>query len=218
VPFFSISGSDFVEMSSASVRRAFATCSIRRRNTPPVSCLSTKLTRSAARVAGPGRRNDEREQTLNQLLVEMDGLRRHDRRYRDRWQRTADVLDPALLRARQVRPAGGSCRFPTSARREQILLCTCGRSRWRRTSGGNHRARTPASRRRPRQPRPTRRRSLPRARTSALVDMDDFERAKDKIVMGASAARCYAGRGTEKHGLSRIGSRGGGEAPPRPIR
>ena len=77
MPFFTISGSDFVEMfvgvgASSRVRDMFEQA----KKHAPASSSSTKSTRSAvSRGAGLGGGNDEREQTLNQLLVEMDGFR-----------------------------------------------------------------------------------------------------------------------------------------------
>ena len=108
VPFFSISGSDFVEMfvgvGAARVRDMFeqAKKSMRR-----ASSSSTKSTRSvaiAAQALGGG--HDEREQTLNQLLVEMDGFESNDGVIIIAATNRPDVLDPALLRPGPFRPPG----------------------------------------------------------------------------------------------------------------
>ncbi len=123
VPFFSISGSDFVEMFVG--RRpppGCATCSSRRRNTRPASCSSMKSTRSGRqRGAGLGGGNDEREQTLNQLLVEMDGFETGVGVIVIAATNRPDVLDPALLRPgrfdRQV-----VVPLPDIRGREQILM------------------------------------------------------------------------------------------------
>jgi SpoVK/Ycf46/Vps4 family AAA+-type ATPase len=75
VPFFTISGSDFVEMFVGVAPPASATCSIRRRRTRPCIIFIDEIDAVGRhRGAGLGGGNDEREQTLNQLLVEMDGF------------------------------------------------------------------------------------------------------------------------------------------------
>jgi len=99
VPFFSISGSDFVEMfvgvGAARVRDMFEQA----KKSAPASSLSTKSTRSAAiRGAGLGGGNDEREQTLNQMLVEMDGFETNLGVIVMAATNRPDILDPALLR------------------------------------------------------------------------------------------------------------------------
>ena len=99
VPFFTISGSDFVEMFVGVGASACAICSNRPKRTRPVSCLSTRSTLLAAhRGAGYGGGNDEREQTLNQLLVEMDGFEANEGIIIVAATNRPDVLDPALLR------------------------------------------------------------------------------------------------------------------------
>ena len=85
--------------SSASARRACATSSSRRRPRRPRSCSSTRSTRSvvtAAPALGGG--HDEREQTLNQLLVEMDGFDQKQGVILLASTNRPDILDPALLR------------------------------------------------------------------------------------------------------------------------
>ncbi len=74
VPFFSMSGSNSWRCSWAWARPRCATCSSRPRRKPPASCSLTRSTPSARKRDGQLSTNDEREQTLNQLLTEMDGF------------------------------------------------------------------------------------------------------------------------------------------------
>ena len=106
VPFFSICGSDFVEMFVGVGASACATCSSRPRRTRPASSSSMRSTPSAVTAAlrGIGGGHDEREQTLNQLLVEMDGFETKDSVIMIAATNRPDILDPALL-ARALRPA-----------------------------------------------------------------------------------------------------------------
>ncbi len=100
VPFFTISGSDFVEMFVGV--GAFLVCVIfshKRKRMLHVSSLSMKLMRLVANVcAGLGGGHDEREQTLNQLLVEMDGFGANEGIITIAATNRPDILDPALLR------------------------------------------------------------------------------------------------------------------------
>ena len=98
VPFFSISGSEFVEMfvgvGASRVRDLFDQA---KRNSPS-SCSWTRSTRWAHRGAGLGGGHDEREQTLNQILVEMDGFDTNTNVIVIAATNRPDILDPALLR------------------------------------------------------------------------------------------------------------------------
>ena len=99
VPFFSISGSDFVEMfvgvGASRVRDMFE----QGKNTPRVSSFIDEIDAvGRSRGAGLGGGNDEREQTLNQLLVEMDGFDTNEGIILIAATNRPDVLDPALLR------------------------------------------------------------------------------------------------------------------------
>ncbi|HKX29624.1 MAG TPA: ATP-dependent zinc metalloprotease FtsH, partial [Blastocatellia bacterium] len=99
VPFFSISGSDFVEMfvgvGAARVRDLFRQG---KRNAPCVIFIDELDAVGRHRGAGLGSGHDEREQTLNQLLVEMDGFESNEGVIIIASTNRPDVLDPALLR------------------------------------------------------------------------------------------------------------------------
>jgi cell division protease FtsH len=99
VPFFSISGSDFVEMfvgvGASRVRDLFAEG---KKNSPCLIFIDEIDAVGRHRGAGMGGGHDEREQTLNQLLVEMDGFENNDGVILIAATNRPDVLDPALLR------------------------------------------------------------------------------------------------------------------------
>ncbi len=99
VPFFSLSGSDFVEMfvgvGASRVRDLFAQA---KRNMPCIVFIDEIDAVGRQRGAGLGGGNDEREQTLNQLLVQMDGFDTNDGIIIMAATNRADILDPALLR------------------------------------------------------------------------------------------------------------------------
>ena len=99
VPFFSISGSDFVEMfvgvGASRVRDLFAEA---KKNAPCIVFIDEIDAVGRRRGAGLGGGNDEREQTLNQLLVEMDGFGANTGVIVIAATNRADILDPAILR------------------------------------------------------------------------------------------------------------------------
>jgi cell division protease FtsH len=99
VPFFTISGSDFVEMfvgvGASRVRDMFEQG---KKNAPCIIFIDEIDAVGRHRGAGLGGGNDEREQTLNQLLVEMDGFESHEGVILIAATNRPDVLDPALLR------------------------------------------------------------------------------------------------------------------------
>ena len=121
VPFFSISGSDFVEMyvgvGASRVRDLFETA----RKTPASIIFIDEIDAVGRhRGAGLGGGHDEREQTLNQLLVEMDGFGSHEGIIVIAATNRPDILDPALLRPgrfdRQI-----TVNYPDIKGREEIL-------------------------------------------------------------------------------------------------
>src|SRR5947208_5783098 len=122
VPFFSISGSDFVELfvgvGAARVRDMFEQA---KKNAPCIVFIDEIDAVGRQRGAGLGGGNDEREQTLNQLLVEMDGFEGNSGVIVIAATNRPDVLDPALMRPgrfdRQV-----VVPLPDIRGREQILL------------------------------------------------------------------------------------------------
>ncbi|HJF19030.1 MAG TPA: ATP-dependent zinc metalloprotease FtsH [Enterococcus columbae] len=99
VPFYSISGSDFVEMfvgvGASRVRDLFETA---KKNSPAIIFIDEIDAVGRQRGAGMGGGHDEREQTLNQLLVEMDGFSGNEGVIVIAATNRSDVLDPALLR------------------------------------------------------------------------------------------------------------------------
>ena len=101
VPFFSISGSDFVEMfvgvGASRVRDLFEQA---KESAPAIIFIDEIDAVGRQRGAGLGGGHDEREQTLNQLLVEMDGFESNDSVIIIAATNRVDILDPALLQAR----------------------------------------------------------------------------------------------------------------------
>jgi cell division protease FtsH len=106
VPFFSISGSDFVEMfvgvGAARVRDLFIQG---KKSAPCIIFIDEIDAVGRHRGAGLGGGHDEREQTLNQLLVEMDGFEANEGLILISATNRPDVLDPALLSTRRKSPS-----------------------------------------------------------------------------------------------------------------
>ena len=107
VPFFSISGSDFVEMfvgvGACRVRDLFEQG---KKNAPCIIFIDEIDAVGRHRGAGLGGGHDEREQTLNQLLVEMDGFETQRRRHPDRRHEPARRARPGAAAPGPLRPAG----------------------------------------------------------------------------------------------------------------
>ena len=186
VPFYSISGSEFIEMfvgvGAARVRDMFASA---RKDAPSLIFIDEIDSVGRARGTGLGGGHDEREQTLNQILGEMDGFEPHEAVVVLAATNRPDVLDPALLRPgrfdRKV-----VLDLPTKDARRKILAIHCREvpladdvdldwvsARTVGFSGAelenlvNEAALLAARARKER------------------VDMDDFDRARDKVVLGA---------------------------------
>ena len=186
VPFFTISGSDFVEMfvgvGASRVRDMFENA---KKHAPCIIFIDEIDAVGRQRGAGVGGGNDEREQTLNQMLVEMDGFESGQSVIVIAATNRPDVLDPALLRPgrfdRQV-----VVNLPDVRGREQILSV--------------HMRKVPLA---PNVVASVLARGTPgfsgadlanlvneaalfaARRNGRTVDMIDFEKAKDKIIMGA---------------------------------
>jgi len=186
VPFFSISGSDFVEMfvgvGAARVRDMFDQA---KKHAPCIVFIDEIDAVGRQRGAGLGGGNDEREQTLNQLLVEMDGFEGTTGVIVIAATNRPDVLDPALLRPgrfdRQV-----VVPLPDIRGREQILLVHMRKVPLAPDVKADILARGTPGFSGADLANLVNEAALFAARgNKRLVDMDDFERAKDKIIMGA---------------------------------
>lgn len=125
VPFFSISGSDFVEMfvgvGAARVRDLFAEA---KRNAPCIIFIDEIDAVARRRGSGLGGGHDEREQTLNQMLVEMDGFGVNEGIIMIAATNRVDILDPAILRPGRFDRKVGVGR-PDIKGREEILKVHC---------------------------------------------------------------------------------------------
>ena len=186
VPFFSISGSDFVEMfvgvGAARVRDMFETA---KKQAPCIVFIDEIDAVGRHRGAGLGGGNDEREQTLNQLLVEMDGFEGQASVIVIAATNRPDILDPALLRPgrfdRQV-----VVPLPDIRGREQILLVHMRKIPLRDNVKADVIARGTPGFSGADLANLVNEAALFAARSNKRhVDMEDFERAKDKIMMGA---------------------------------
>ena len=186
VPFFSISGSDFVEMfvgvGAARVRDMFENA---KKHAPCIIFIDEIDAVGRHRGAGLGGGNDEREQTLNQLLVEMDGFEGHAGIIVIAATNRPDILDPALLRPgrfdRQV-----VVPLPDIRGREEILKVHMRKVPIAGDVKADVIARgTPGFSGADLANLVNEAALFAARRNKRLVDMDDFEMAKDKIMMGA---------------------------------
>ncbi len=186
VPFFSISGSDFVEMfvgvGAARVRDMFEQA---KKHSPCIVFIDEIDAVGRQRGAGLGGGNDEREQTLNALLVEMDGFEGASGVIVIAATNRPDVLDPALLRPgrfdRQV-----VVPLPDIRGREQILMVHMRKVPVAPDVKGDILARgTPGMSGADLANLVNEAALFAARRGKRFVEMDDFESAKDKIMMGA---------------------------------
>ncbi len=186
VPFFSISGSDFVEMfvgvGAARVRDMFENA---KKHSPCIVFIDELDAVGRQRGAGLGGGNDEREQTLNQMLVEMDGFEASVGVSVIAATNRPDVLDPALMRPgrfdRQV-----VVPLPDIRGREQILMVHMRKVPLSPDVKADILARGTPGMSGADLANLVNEAALFAARASKrLVDMEDFEKAKDKILMGA---------------------------------
>ncbi|MGL5003711.1 MAG: ATP-dependent zinc metalloprotease FtsH, partial [Casimicrobium sp.] len=186
VPFFSISGSDFVEMfvgvGAARVRDMFEQA---KKNAPCIIFIDEIDAVGRQRGAGMGGGNDEREQTLNQMLVEMDGFEGSQGVIVIAATNRPDVLDPALMRPgrfdRQV-----NVPLPDIRGREQILQVHMRKVPIASDVNAHVLARGCPGFSGADIANLVNEAALFAARSNKrLVDMEDFEKAKDKIYMGA---------------------------------
>ena len=186
VPFFTISGSDFVEMfvgvGASRVRDMFEQA---KKHAPCIIFIDEIDAVGRHRGAGLGGGHDEREQTLNQLLVEMDGFEGNESIIVIAATNRPDVLDPALLRPgrfdRQV-----VVPLPDIRGREQIL-----KVHMRKIALGDNVEASIIARGTPGFSGADLANLINEAALFAArankekVDMEEFERAKDKVMMGA---------------------------------
>lgn len=186
VPFFSISGSDFVEMfvgvGASRVRDMFDTA---KKNAPCIVFIDEIDAVGRKRGAGLGGGHDEREQTLNQLLVEMDGFEGFEAVIVIAATNRPDVLDPALLRPgrfdRQVMVG-----LPDVRGREQILKVHMRKVPLARDVDPAVLARGTPGFSGAELANLVNEAALAAARANLrTVTMHEFEQAKDKLLMGA---------------------------------
>jgi cell division protease FtsH len=186
VPFFSISGSDFVEMfvgvGAARVRDMFEQA---KKSAPCIIFVDEIDAVGRHRGAGLGGGNDEREQTLNQMLVEMDGFETNLGVIVMAATNRPDILDPALLRPgrfdRQVYVT-----LPDIRGREQILGVHMRKVPIGADVNANVIARgTPGMSGADLANLVNEAALMAARRNGRVVEMIDFEKAKDKIFMGA---------------------------------
>lgn len=185
VPFFSISGSDFVEMfvgvGASRVRDLFEKS---KRSSPCILFIDEIDAVGRYRGAGIGGGHDEREQTLNQLLVEMDGFNNNEGIIIIAATNRPDILDPALLRPgrfdRQI-----IVNIPDVRGREEILKVHSKNVPLEKTVMLSKIAQgTPGFTGADLENLVNESSLIAAKKNKAAIEMDDLEEAKDKILMG----------------------------------
>ncbi len=186
VPFFSISGSDFVEMfvgvGASRVRDLFDQA---KKNSPCIVFIDEIDAVGRHRGAGMGGGHDEREQTLNQLLVEMDGFEANEGVIVVAATNRADVLDPALLRpgrfdrrvhvpAPDIKGRRGILKVHTrkTPLKDDVDLVTIAQATPGFTGADLENLTNEAA-------------LIAARKNASSISMADFEKAKDKVLMGA---------------------------------
>ena len=209
VPFFSLSGSEFVEMfvgvGAARVRDLFAQAEAK---APCIVFIDELDALGKARVQSPMGSHEEREQTLNQLLAEMDGFDPRKAIIIMAATNRPEVLDPALMRPgrfdRQV-----LVDKPDIKGREAVLRIHV-KQREARAGGRPHARSRPAP---PGLPAPTsptsstRRRCWRRGDDKTAVDMRDFDEAIDRLIAGLEKKRVMNAEGARDRRVPRVGAR-----------
>jgi cell division protease FtsH len=200
VPFFSISGSDFVEMfvgvGASRVRDMFDNA---KKNAPCIIFIDEIDAVGRQRGAGLGGGNDEREQTLNQMLVEMDGFETNVGVIVVAATNRPDILDSALLRPGRV-DRQVYVTLPDIRGREQILNVHMRKVPLGQDVNAGIIARGTPGMSGADLANLCNEAALMAARRNArLVDMEDFEKAKDKILMGPERKSMVMPEGERKN-------------------
>ena len=222
VPFFSISGSDFVEMfvgvGASRVRDLFEQG---KKNAPCIIFIDEIDAVGRHRGAGLGGGHDEREQTLNQLLVEMDGFESNEGVILIAATNRPDVLDPALLRPGPLRPPHRGAAARRQGARRASSRCTPRRRRSAPDVDLDVIARgTPGFSGADLENLVNEAALLAARADKDQLDMHDFEMAKDKVLMGPERRSMIISEKEKRdHRLSRGGARAGRQDDDgRPIR
>lgn len=186
VPFFSVSGSDFVDMFvGVGASRARDLFEMGRKNSPCIIFIDEIDAVGRSRGTGHGGGHDEREQTLNQILVEMDGFEQNDSLIVMAATNRSDVLDRALLR-----PGRFNRRIvvdvPDVRGRKGIIKIHTNRVKLHPDVDLDHlSSATPGFTGADLSEMVNEAAILATRRDKKMVDIEDFEEARDKIMMGA---------------------------------
>ncbi len=185
VPFFSISGSDFVEMfvgvGASRVRDLFEQA---KQNSPCIIFMDEIDAVGRHRGAGMGGGHDEREQTLNQLLVEMDGFTMTDNIILIAATNRPDILDPALLRPGRFDRQIVVDRPDRKGRAKILEVHTRGKPLAKEINVDDLAGQTPGFTGADLANLVNEAALLAARRGKRLVAMKEFEEAKDKVMMG----------------------------------